>query len=91
MEVGSSQQSPSLFHRSHGVPCESTNTLGSMAPPSSTGQMKAEVELSTNGPVGLVEVARETHSALVQPPTVLTQPLAGGLARHPSGIVAGVE
>ncbi len=74
MEVGSSQQSPSLFHNSHGVPFASTKTLGSMAPPSSRGQMNAEAELSTKGPVGLVAVACDTHSALVQPLTVLTQP-----------------
>ncbi len=62
-----------------------------MAPPSSVGQMNAEVELSTKGPDGDAEVARERHSALVSPLMVLTQPCAGGLARHPSGMVAGVE
>ena len=53
--------------------------------------MKADVELSTNGPVGAVAVARETHSALVSPLVVLTHPVAGGVARHPNGTVAGVE
>ena len=36
--------------------------------------MNADVELSTNGPVGLVAVAREMHSALVSPCVVLTHP-----------------
>ena len=36
--------------------------------------MKADVELSTKGPVGLLAVAREMHSAFVSPFTVLTQP-----------------
>jgi hypothetical protein len=74
MQVGSSQQSPSLFQRSHGDPEESTNTAGSIAPPSSSGQMKADAELSTNGPVGLPAVAREMHSAFVHAFTVCTQP-----------------
>ena len=53
--------------------------------------MNAELELSTNGPVGFVAVAREMHSAFVPTPKVLTQPVAGGVARQPSGTVAGVE
>jgi hypothetical protein len=53
--------------------------------------MNADVESSTNGPVGVVAVAREMHSALVSPWVVLTHPCAGGLARHPKGTVAGVE
>ena len=53
--------------------------------------MKAAVELSTKGPVGVVAVAREMHSAFVSPWVVLTHPCAGGVARHPSGTVAGVE
>ena len=53
--------------------------------------MNADVELSTKGPVGPADVAREMHSALVSPWVVLTQPVVGGVARHPSGTVAGVE
>jgi len=43
------------------------------------------------GPAGLALVACEMHIALDSPLVVLTHPDGGALARHPSGIVAGVE
>jgi hypothetical protein len=85
------QQSPSLFHKRYAVPLDETNTLGSMAPPSSTGQMKGALELSLKGPAGLVAVALEIHAAAVSPVAVRTHPVAGGVAEQPRGIVAGVE
>ena len=85
------QQSPSLFHNNHGEPSGATNTLGSMAPPCASGQTKADVESSVNGPPGLALVAREMHMALDSPFVVCTHPAGGVLARHPSGMVAGVE
>ena len=91
MTVGLSQQSPSLFHSRYGVPLDETNTLGSMAPPSSSGQMNAELEVSVKGPAGLVDVAREMHAALVSPLVVWTHPARGGEAKQPSGTTAGVE
>ena len=91
MVVGMLQQSPSLFQSNHGVPSGATNTLGSMAPPCATGHTKADDESSTKGPAGSALVAREMHIALDSPLVVLTHPDGGVLARHPSGIVAGVE
>ena len=64
--------------------------LGSMAPPCAVGQMKAEVESSTNGPTGLVLVAREMHMAVFGPCVVVTQPGAVALKTQSSGWVAGV-
>ena len=62
-----------------------------MAPPWTIGQTNAELELSVKGPAGLVAVAREMHSALVVVPWVVRHPVAGGEAKQPKGIVAGVE
>ncbi len=62
--VGRLQQSPSLFHKSHGVPSALTNTLGSIAPPSDTGHTNADEESSTNGPAGLrAHRPRDAHCA----------------------------
>ena len=90
MYVGMLQQSPSLFHSSQGVPLVVTKMLGSMAPPCAVGQMKAEVESSTNGPAGLVPVAREMHMAVFGPWVVCTHPGAVALEMQSSGWVAGV-
>ena len=89
--MGKLQQSPSLFQSNHGVPSDATNTLGSIAPPFETGHTKADDESSTNGPAGFALVAREMHIALDRPLVVVTHPDGGDFARHPSGIVAGVE
>ncbi len=85
------QQSPSLFQSNHGVPSDATNTLGSIAPPCESGQTKADDESSVKGPAGFALVALEMHIALDGPLVVLTHPAGRVLARHPSGIVAGVE
>lgn len=74
MYVGRSQQSPSAFHKSQGVPFVVTKMLGSIAPPCAVGQMKAELESSTKGPDGLELVAREMHMAVLGPCVVFTHP-----------------
>lgn len=74
MCVGRLQQSPSVFHNSQGVPSLATKMLGSMAPPSLVGQMKAALESSTKGPDGLALVAREMHMAVFAPCVVCTHP-----------------
>jgi hypothetical protein len=91
MVVAMLQQSPSLFQSNQGVPSAATNTLGSIAPPWASGHTNADDESSVKGPAGFALVARETHIALDSPWVVLTHPDGGDLARHPSGIVAGVE
>ena len=48
--------------------------LGSMAPPSVYGHTNGKDESSTNGPDGLVLVAREMHIAVFGPCVVSTHP-----------------
>ena len=76
MCVGRLQQSPSVFHKSQGVPSSATKMLGSIAPPWLVGQMKAPLESSTKGPEGLLLVAREMHMAVFAPWVVCTHPAA---------------
>lgn len=72
------------------MPAAVTKMLGSMAPPWAVGQMKADVESSTNGPAGLALVAREMHMAVFAPYVVCTQPGEVALYTQSSGWVAGV-
>ena len=89
--VGRPQQSPSLFQSNQGTPSAATNTLGSMAPPWSAGQMKADEESSTNGPDGLELVALEMHIADVDRLAVWMHPAPWGSKTQPRGWAAGVE
>src|SRR6516164_5919373 len=54
------------FHARYVVPLASVKVEGSIEPPSALWHSSGAVELSTNGPRGLVEVATEMHSVAVR-------------------------